>query len=171
MYQRDIAAPVHLQRLNQNSIDLAALAMIVRPKDIQERNAPTRNKANMTRFHQIPVLSHVKVQKHPEHTGRDHALQLTMVTPQSSEREITVYTMLRTDHQNHQTTVILDEDSDHHHQIIGGDIPGVHQVHLEAAPIDGKVDTHLFDIAKNSPVVREEATGRQAPGGVIARLV
>ena len=143
--------------------------MIVHLKDILKRNALTRNKANMTRFHQIPVLSHVMVQKHPELTGRDHVLQLTMATLQSLRREITVCTMLRTDHQSLQTTVTLGENSDHHHQIIDEDIPGAHQVHLE--PIDGKVDTHRFDIVRNDPVVQEEATGHQALGGVIVHLV
>ena len=145
--------------------------MTVRLTDIPKRNALTRSKANMTRFHQIPVPSHVKAPKHPELTGRDHVLQHIMATPQSLEKEITVCIILRTDHQNHRTMVILGEDSDHHRQIIEEDIPDAHQVRLEAVSIDGKVDTHLIDIVESDPLVREETTGHQALEGVLARLV
>ena len=125
----------------------------------------------MTRFHQILVLSHVKAQKRPELTGKDHILQRTMATPQSLEIEITMCIMLRTDRQNHRTMVILGEDSDHHLQIIEEDIPDARQVHLEAVPIDGKVGTHRIDIAESDPLVREEATDHQVLEGVPAHLV
>ena len=114
LFQRDIVALVQWQRLNQNAIAPLALVMIVQQKDIPKRNTPIRSIANMMRFHQIPVLSRVKVQKHPELIGKDLALQPTMVTPQNSGREITVCTIPKTDHQNPQTTVILGEDFDHH---------------------------------------------------------
>lgn len=125
----------------------------------------------MTRFHRIPVLFHVKAQKHPGLIGRGRVLQHTMVTLQSLEREIIVCIMLRTGHQNHRTMVILGEDSDRHHRIIEEDIPDAHQVHLEAVPIDGKVDTHHFDIVESDPLAQEEATGHQALEGVLTRLV
>ena len=170
--QRDIAAPVQLQRLNQNAIDQPVSAMKVHQKDILKRNVLTTSKVNTTRFHQILVRFLVRVQRHLELIGRGLALlQRTTATLRSSEREITVYIMLRIDHQNLQTMVIPGEDFDHHHQIIEEDTPGVHlQVLLGVMSIDGRVDTHPSDTVENDRLVQEEATGRLALGGVIALL-
>lgn len=81
----------------------------------------------MTRSHQIPVLSHVKAQKRPEHIAKDLALQHTMATLQNSERGTTMCIMPRIDHRNHLTTVIPGGDIDHHHLTTEGDTPGDRQ--------------------------------------------
>ena len=171
--QRDIAAPVRLQRLNQNAIDQPVSVMKAHQKDILKRNVLTTSKVNTTRFHQILVLFLVRVQRHLELIGRGLALlQHTTATLRSSEREITVYIMLRIDHQNLQTMVIPGEDFDHHHQIIEEDTPGVRlQVLLGVMSIDGRADTRLSDTVENDRLVQEEATVLLVQEGVTDLLV
>lgn len=122
LFQRDIVVLVQQQGLNQNVIDQPVSVMTVQQKDIPERNTRIKSQVNTMRFHQSLVLSHVKVQKHPEPIGKDHTLQPTMAILQNSGREITACIMLRTDHRSPQIMVTLGEDFDHHHLIIRGDI-------------------------------------------------
>lgn len=124
LFQRDIAVPVQLQRLNLSVTDPPALAMTVQQKDIPKRSTLTRSTASTMRFHQTLVLSLVKGQRHRELIGKGHVLQPIMVTPQ---REIIARTIVEIDHLNLQTMAIPGGGIGHHPPSTGEDIPNGHQ--------------------------------------------